>query len=482
MVEEKKDASLQTSGITKLKERVTKLPKITLWTTVGAVALMVGTGIGIGISSAIFSKTEQTATIKLVKLEQLPPEGEKLPVMMVTDGGTVDDKTFNEQAYLAFSRIDNSNSEDAINEALYGVDSERFYIQPSSDEPADLINAYRTAITTLGRDTVTNVSGNTSSTNKKVLVVTGNKHKDAIFTFKQENPDDDTKFLFLDDGVDNFGHFPDDQPLTGFRNTYWIKFYMGTVAFQAGYLSALYLEAIGDTTPTLGAWAAQYRPNETIDIFLGFIAGVRYYNENKAADKPEVTFVRFSDASKYTDAGFERGEVGRSNTNHMIDGGADIIFPIAGKQIEDAIDEIKKSDRANEIKVIGMSNNLSKEYQDDKEMLLTSVKKNVRKATIEGYKALTGLSNNLGEAEETEILTHSPTTKLFMLGQEKGFVNYVEQYSASTKVGDTEVTWGDLYKKVRSVPVSFMRTAKVSNTITLDNPDAQAIIFYMEGR
>ena len=439
-----------------------KLTKVTLAALVGAVAVAAGTGIGVGVGAAVFQGSSETkyTTIKPGALEILPASGEKLPVMLVTDGGVINDKSFNEQAYEAFYRIDSPDVKDGLTEAFYGVESQRYYIQPATSSADDVSSQYGTAIATLGATTVTRIPGNTDSTMKKVIIAPGFHHQEAIKVFQEGSPSDTTKFVVLD-AEPKYTNFATSES-TQLKNTYGIQFDTKTAAFQAGYLASLYLEAMGDTSPKVGTWGGGNFPGVT-DFMVGFVAGIRYYNEHKDSGKDAVTFAKFAEDALYTDSGFAAGD-GRVKADTLVNEGADVILPVAGPQTADALAAIDASSRADEIKAIGVDNDQSKLYPNGATRLITSVRKNVRKAAVEGYKAAVGLPNALGDSvRDSDYL---PSSKLYVVGSVGGFTGYVEQHEDTDEV-TTGTTWGSLYDKVRMLTVADMNAAKVTDTVTL---------------
>ena len=450
-----------------------KLTKVTLAALVGAVALAAGTGIGVGIGSAVFEgdTVTEVSTVKAGALEILPDSGEKLPVMLVTDGGVVNDKSFNEQAYEAFYRIDSADVKDGLTEAFYGEESQRYYVQPATSGADDVSSQYGTAIAALGATTVTRVPGNTVSSLKKVIIAPGFHHQGAIKVFQEATPNDTTKFVVLDaDPIWNDFYDDDNDPDTPavlrgsykLKNTYGILFDTKTAAFQAGYLASLYLEAMGDTTPKVGTWGGGNFPGVT-DFMVGFVAGIRYYNEHKDSGKAAVTFAKFTTDADYTNSGFGAGD-GRVKADHLVSEDADVILPVAGPQTADALAAIAASSRADEIKAIGVDNDQSKLYTNGNTLLITSVRKNVRKAAVEGYKAAVGLPHVLGDSVRDS--DYDSSSKLYVVGNVGGFTGYVEQHDDTAEV-TSGTTWGSLYDKIRMLTVAAINDAKVTDTVKL---------------
>ena len=81
-------------------------------------------------------------------MEALPETG-NLPVMLVTDGEGIDDKTFNQLAYEAFAKVDPPSTKYGLPTAIYGKDSTRYYVESTSVEVGDLENGYTTATNNL---------------------------------------------------------------------------------------------------------------------------------------------------------------------------------------------------------------------------------------------------------------------------------------------------------------------------------------------
>jgi len=413
-----------------------KLTKITLAVLVGVVGVLAGTGVGVGVGSAVFgSDTTTSESRPWGALEDLPSKG-KLPVVLVTDGGVVNDKSFNQQAYEAFTKVDVPGVKDGLSEAIYGKVSTRIYVQPTSTDAADLEDGYATAIASLG----TSVSVGGQSIMRKVIVAPGFYHSTGIKTFQADNPNDNTKFVVLD-STPTWSNFTDNTSGT-LKNVYGITFDTKKAAFQAGYLAGLYLEAKGDTTPKVGTFGGGNFPGVT-DFMVGFVAGIRYYNDNNG-NAADVTFAKFATATEYTDSGFAAGG-GQAKAERLLGEDADIILPVAGPQTNDVITAINASQDKDRLKVIGVDNDQSKSYPDDADKFLTSVRKNVRRASIEGYKAAVGLPNSLGAPVDTY---EAEKSYHYHVGLEGKYTGYVEQFGDSVSIV-TSTTWGDLYDKIR---------------------------------
>ena len=70
----------------------------------------------------------------------------------------------------------------------------------------------------------------------------------------------------------------------------------------------------------------------------------------------------------------------------------DVILPVSRVQTKDLIDAIKRSQRKDEVKIVGVDINQSINYEEDKGLFITSITKNLRKTAYEGYKEITSNS------------------------------------------------------------------------------------------
>lgn len=284
-------------------------------------------------------------------------------VVLVTDGANVNDKSFNEQAANALRTITNK---DAI------VENED-WTKPSSHDAGDIVNSYI----------------NMQKKGAKLVLAPGFFHAGAIAKYNAEVADK-MNFVLVDDNVGPTWYEDTNTNATA-PNVASIIFDTKYAGFQAGLLTGAYLKAKGDTTPTVGTFGGKNYPGVT-DFMTGFVYGIRFHNISATT---KVKFATFANDNAYTSSGFNPGE-GRDEAKILIDGGADVILPVAGAQTSDVITEIKASNDSikNRVKIIGVDTDQAKSYPDDKELFVTSIEKKVQKAYEETYKILLGNSTS----------------------------------------------------------------------------------------
>lgn len=161
-------------------------------------------------------------------------------VALVTDGGVVNDKSFNEQAYDALKLIDPSITPTTASRV----------IQPATHDSSAIAAGYTTAAGT--------------STNKLILAP-GYYHTDAIKSHFTTTPSSDMRFILVDDVYKH-------------ANVASIIFKTQEPAFIAGYMAGEFLKT-NDATPEhghkVGTFGGGNFPGVT-DFMKGFVDGVRY--------------------------------------------------------------------------------------------------------------------------------------------------------------------------------------------------------------
>lgn len=196
----------------------------------------------------------------------------------------------------------------------------------------------------------------------KTILAPGFSHIDAIKAFIKKHGN--AMNFILADGEVKAG------------NVASIMFDIKQVAFQAGYAAASYLAAKDATKDHLvGTFGGGNFPGVT-DFMTGFVAGVKYFNENKPKTfANKIKFAQFKTDAAYTNSGFaENG--GNGNADVLIQGGAEIILPVSGPQTAGVIDTIKAANKT-DIKVIGVDVDQSKTIANDADYFFTSIQKNV---------------------------------------------------------------------------------------------------------
>lgn len=288
---------------------------------------------------------------------------------LVTDSGSVEDKSFNEQAYQALKTI------------LKGTEfkAEQSYNSPSQHDVATIANGYNSA-QTAGAGTI---------------IAPGFYHAGSIKNYfsKVENP---LNFIVIDASVSEF------KENNAYKRIAGITYKTNQAAFLAGVFASRYLvEVVQDETPTVGMWGGGPFPGVT-DFMTGFYEGVRYFNEVIFAklDKtkfPKARKVKFAlpgDFEQIISTGFNAGG-GRAMATTLIDGGADVILPVAGSQTQDLITVIggrQKSD-SDRIKIIGVDTDQKLAFTKNEGYFLTSIEKKIKDGILKVTKRILTAKN-----------------------------------------------------------------------------------------
>ncbi|UUD37283.1 Purine nucleoside receptor A [Mycoplasmopsis californica] len=297
-------------------------------------------------------------------------------VYLVTDGGSVSDKSFNEQGKNALEYILTGTGLNTLN----NINS------PLKVDAEDIAKGYITA---------------DNKENVEFVIAPGFNHITAMGKFFKNHKDTNLKFILVD-GVHNPMDFSAKPPVAVWdaqheKNVAGITFNTNESAFFVGVYAAKYLvEIMKDDTPMVSAWGGGNFPGVT-DFITGFINGVKYYNETLLPEfkktTPSAKAVKFALSSNRTEqfnSGFEPKGKGEGIAKALIGAGADIIMPVAGSQTKNLLDEIAKSsdEVKGRVKVIGVDTDQKLAFGDKSQYFLTSVEKNLKDAIIKVYTKL----------------------------------------------------------------------------------------------
>ena len=308
---------------------------------------------------------------------------------LATDGGSIDDKSFNQQGREALQEIRGLDRSGSLK-----------YIANAADS---VVSSIYTCYQTI------------ANSNGEYVLATGYYHDDTIEAWNKDNGTDALKFLLAD------------APSGGRSNVSSIQYNTQESAFLAGVMSGLYLQSIGDIDPKVGIWGGGNFPAVT-DFLIGYVNGIDYYNNNLLNGHPMVAFVKLGYDESYTDSGFDPGE-GTTKAKTLLLGGADILFPVAAIQFEDALSEVSTSTYVNK-KVIGVDVDAVKSHKDKESFILTSVLKDVKNGLIGLYKSAIGTDDVPSWAKgfgQDSI----GTLKNGLTGIQSNS-NYADEYSAAT--------------------------------------------------
>lgn len=267
----------------------------------------------------------------------------KLKVGMVTDAGTIDDKSFNQGTW------------EGVQRAGKDFKLETKYLKPGGTTEADYIKEI----------------GNLYDAGFKFIVCPGFKFETAIFHAQDKYQD--AKFVLIDGNP----HAGDFKPVVK-ENTVSIFFAEHESGFLAGVATALQLKE-----SEVGFIGGMEIP--AVQKFnWGFQQGIKYANENlgtKILIKPENVVYQGS---------FDNVAAGQQLAAKMYDKGVKAIFCAAGGVGIGAINEAKtRAKSGQEVWVIGVDVDQYAEgiYDGDKSIILTSAMKKIEQAAYDMIKA-----------------------------------------------------------------------------------------------
>ena len=226
----------------------------------------------------------------------------KIKVGMMTDSGTIDDKSFNQGTWEGIKRYESENGT-----------IEAQYIKPGGEATQDYLEA----------------ADNLLAKGNELIIAPGFKFEEAIGKLQAENPE--TKFVILDG-----------EPEGGVaENSVAIYFAEQEAGFLAGLAAALETK-----TGKVGFIGGMVIP--AVQKFgYGFVTGVAYANANLGTNVEVADYLyngTFNDVSG-----------GQAQAGGMYDKGIDIIFVAAGKVGNGVIAEGKvRAEAGDDVYVIGV--------------------------------------------------------------------------------------------------------------------------------
>ena len=270
-----------------------------------------------------------------------------LKVGMVTDAGTIDDKSFNQGTW------------EGIEKAKADLKIESNYLKPAGTTEADYMKEI----------------GNLFDTEYKFIVTPGFKFETAIFQAQDKYPD--AKFVIID-GAPNNGKTGADRVEKVGDNAVAIFFAEHEAGFLAGVAASLQLKE-GE----LGFIGGMEIPS--VQKFnWGFQQGVKYANENLG------TKMSIKEENVVYQGSFDNVAAGQQLAATMFDNGVKAIFTAAGGVGVGAINEAKtRATAGKEAWIVGVDVDQYADgiYKDDKSIILTSAMKKVDSASYEMVKA-----------------------------------------------------------------------------------------------
>jgi basic membrane protein A len=305
----------------------------------------------------------------------------KLKVGMVTDSGTIDDKSFNQGTW------------EGIKAAAKDLGVAKKYLKPAGTTEADYLKEI----------------GNLYDAGYKFIVAPGFKFETAIFKAQDKYPD--AKFVLID-GTPHAGDFKSVVK----DNTVSIFFAEHESGFLAGVATALELKE-GEAGFIGGM---EIPPVQKFN--WGFQQGIKYANENFG------TNITIKAENVVYQGSFDNVAAGGQLAAQMFDSGVDVIFCAAGGVGVGAIKEAKNRAAAGEkVWIVGVDVDQYAEgiYEGDKSVILTSAMKKIDTAAYDMIKAETegkfpggqtlifdAKNDGVGIPEKNPNLSEETTTKV----------------------------------------------------------------------
>jgi basic membrane protein A len=277
------------------------------------------------------------------------PSGGGFKVGQVTDLGGIDDKSFNATAYAGITQAQaDLGVEGKYLESKQQSDYAK-NIQQFLDEKTDLIV---TVGFLLGVDTATAAKANPG-----------------------------TKFAIVDYAYpDCFGsqvEGKDCGSASELPNVLGLTFSTDQAAFLAGYAAA------GSTkTGKVGTFGGINIPPVTI-FMKGFQAGVNYYNQQKGTTVEVLGWDTAKSDGLFT-GNFDSTDDGRSFAQSLMQEGADIIMPVAGPV---GLGSAAVCKETGQCRIVGVDTDWTISAAEYKDIVLTSVLKNMNVAVFDAIKA-----------------------------------------------------------------------------------------------
>ncbi|WP_195955247.1 BMP family lipoprotein [Clostridium saudiense] len=270
-----------------------------------------------------------------------------LKVGMITDSGTIDDKSFNQGTW------------EGIIEAEEKLGIEKNYLKPSGETEADYLTEIQ----------------NLYDSGYKFIVGPGFKLETAIY--KAQEKYQDAKFVILDGApMDEDGNY------VVADNTVAIQFAEHEGGFAAGVAAAVELQT-GDFGFIGGMESSAVKK-----FNFGFQQGVAYANENLG------TNVSLKDENIVYSGSFSDLALGQQLAAQMYDRGVKVIFTAAGGTGMGAITEAKtRAVNGEEAWIIGVDSDQYADgiYEGNKSVILTSA---IKKVNVASYKMIEAELNN----------------------------------------------------------------------------------------
>jgi basic membrane protein A len=259
-------------------------------------------------------------------------EFDGVKVGMVTDSGTITDKSFNQGTWEGILKATDE----------FGIAEK--YLQPTGETTDDYLNEI----------------ANLVDSEHGLIVTPGFKFEEAIFLAQDQYPD--TKFVLIDGSP----HSGDYSEFRQEANVVSVFFAEQEAGFLAGVAAALESE-----TGKIGFIGGMEIP--PVQRFgWGFTAGIAYANANYGTDAQVIDYIY--------QGTFSEVDAGTQIAASMYDKGVDVIHAAAGGVGVGAITEAKTRRTAGEnVWIVGVDVDQYADgiYEDDKSVILTSAMKRI---------------------------------------------------------------------------------------------------------
>ena len=266
-----------------------------------------------------------------------------LKVGMVTDAGTIDDKSFNQGTWEGIKRYESEHEEIRAQ-----------YVQPKDASTQAFLEAIDNLV----------LAGN------QVVVTPGFSFEEAIGQAQQTYPQ--VKFVLID-GQPLVGQDDEGQGVYEIKeNTVSISFSEHEAGFLVGVASALESE-----TGKL-AYLGGVPVPAVQKLGWGFVAGVAYANQVLGTNAQMVDYIY--------QGTFTETEAGRTIAGGLYDKGVDVIFAAAGAVGVGAISEAKtRTESGESVYIVGVDVDQYEEglITDGRSVILTSAMKRIDQAAYE---------------------------------------------------------------------------------------------------
>ena len=270
-------------------------------------------------------------------------EKDVLKVGMVTDAGTIDDKSFNQGTWEGIKRFVSEHE---------GVEAQ--YVKPDNASTESFLTAIDHLV----------LSGS------NVIVTPGYSFEEAIGQAQQTHPQ--VKFVLID-GQPLVGRDDEEQGVYQIAdNTVSISFSEHEAGFLAGVASAL------ESKTGKLAYLGGVQVPAVQKLGWGFVAGVAYANQMLGTNAQLVDYIY--------QGTFTETEAGRTIAGGFYDKGVDIIFAAAGAVGVGAISEAKtRAEGGESVYIVGVDVDQYDEglIQDGSSIILTSAMKRMDQAAYD---------------------------------------------------------------------------------------------------